>query len=420
MPRRMRSLIAASALLGAGLLFVPVGATRLAAGEAPPAPGAPAVEPPTDAGEAGRAGPDEVAPRPLLSPAEYARLADELRGVYSAPAETWPPPHIDEGVAYVEIGLVSALPPEQRTGPRVDLGKLLFFDPRLSGSGQISCASCHSPDLAWSDGQTVAFGHDRQAGKRNTPGLINVGMQSAFFWDGRAATLEEQAKGPIVSDIEMHAEPEKVLARIAALPGYREAFAAAFGGEEATLERVAEALAAFQRTIVSGRSRFDAFLKGKPEALSDAAVRGLHLFRTEARCVNCHMGPTFSDGRFHNLGLTYYGRKFEDLGRYEVTRQAEDVGAFKTPTLRNVTRTAPYMHNGLFELPGVINMYIAGMPEIRPTAAQQSDPLFPRKSRHLQPLPLNTQDEADLTAFLESLEEPKLRVRPPALPSDAP
>ena len=177
------------------------------------------------------------------------------------------------------------------------------------------------------------------------------------------------------------------------------------------------ALATFQRTLIStGRADFDRFLNGDTAKLSDSALRGLHLFRTVARCVNCHHGPTFSDNQFHDLGLSYYGRKFEDLGRYRITKDPKDVGRFKTPSLRNVTRTAPYMHLGLFNLDGVINMYDAGMATLRRKPHEQDDPLFPTKSHLLRPLGLTKQDKADLIAFLESLEEPFRRIRPPELP----
>jgi len=144
-------------------------------------------------------------------------------------------------------------------------------------------------------------------------------------------------------------------------------------------------------------------------------VRGLHLFRTTARCLNCHNGPMLTDGQFHNEGLTYYGRKLEDLGRYAVTKNPEDVGKFKTPSLRNIARTAPYMHNGLFDLEGVLNMYNAGMATVRRRADQKDDPLFPTKSKLLQPLGLNQTEKADLKAFLEALTETRIRIRPPEL-----
>jgi cytochrome c peroxidase len=356
----------------------------------------------------------------MLTTEQYKSLADALRGMYSEAPENWPAPHIDPGVGFRELGPLPGLEfPKSNsyTKEKAELGKVLFFDPRLSGSGQMACASCHDPDLAWADGRTVSFGHERQALRRNAPSLLNAGHNRFQFWDGRAETLEQQALMPILADEEMRAAPQVLIERIARVPEYRAVFQSAFGDDAITLDRIAKALATFERTIAShGRSAFDQFVTGKsPRAMSDAAIRGLHLFRTDARCVNCHHGPNFTDDSFHDLGLSYYGRKLEDLGRYNVTKRPEDVGRFKTPSLRNVTRTAPYMHNGLFDLDGVLSMYNAGMGTLRRKPAQMNDPLFPTKSPHLKELGLNKQDLADLRAFLESLEEPRTRVRAPAL-----
>jgi cytochrome c peroxidase len=359
-------------------------------------------------------------PRPMLTDEQYKQLAADLRQKYLKPSDQWPAPMLDPGVAHREIGPLPTVefPADNPyTKEKAELGKLLFFDPRLSGSGQLACASCHDPDLGWADGRTVAFGHDRQALKRNSPTLLNAAHNTSFFWDGRAASLEEQALMPIMAENEMHAMPQVVVDRIAAVPEYRKLFKEVFGEDQITLEHIARALATFQRTITSnGHSRFDLFLRGKNRnALSDDAIRGLHLFRTDARCMNCHNGPNFTDNQFHNLGLSYYGKPLEDLGRYHITKRPEDVGKFKTPTLRNVTRTRPYMHNGIFDLEGVLNMYNAGMPTLRRKDERAGDPLFPTKSHLLRELGLNRQDLKDLEAFLESLEE-RSRVRAPELP----
>jgi cytochrome c peroxidase len=355
--------------------------------------------------------------RPALSADDYTRLADELRTAYSKPQDQWPAPTVDAGVKFVEIG---PLPKVQHPADnpyskaKAALGKMLFFDARLSGSGQMACASCHDPDLDWTDGRTIAFGNARRQLERNTPSLLNVGHGRSFFWDGRAGSLEEQARMPILAEDEMHGASEVVVKRIEREQEYRKQFATVFGDETVSLDRIAQALATFERTIVGGRSKFDTFVSGKnPNALCDSAIRGLHLFRTAARCINCHGGPNFTDDQFHNIGLSYYGRKHEDLGRYHLTKAPEDVGAFKTPSLRSIARTAPYMHNGLFDLKGVLNMYDAGMPTLRRRADQHADPLFPTKSPLLHPLNLNEQDLADLTAFLDSLSEPLKRIRPP-------
>ena len=372
--------------------------------------------------EPDRSGFYNLPPRAGLTEGEYAKLAAELRRVYSGPVAGWPAPQVDADVKYVELGPVPAavFPPDNpHSKEKEELGRLLFFDPRLSGSGQIACASCHDPDLAWADGRTTSFGHGRTALKRNAPTILNISHSRTLFWDGRAASLEQQATEVVLNHDEMRGDPATVEARLARVPEYRRLFKAVFGEETPSLARAAQAIATFERTVVSRLNKFDQFLRGKPDALSDAAVRGLHLFRTEARCVNCHLGPLFTDGLFHNENLTYYSRKYEDLGRHRVTGKAEDVGRFKTPTLRNVARTGPYMHNGLFpHLEGVLRMYNAGMGHIRPKPGQEDDPLLPEKSPHLRQLGLNDHDLADLRAFLDALTEPALRVRPD-LPPDA-
>ena len=361
--------------------------------------------------------------RPALTDEEYKILAAQLRASYSQPATNWLAPTIDDEVKprYVELGL---LPPvvyptnNPFSSAKAELGKKLYFDPRLSGSGQIACASCHDSDLAFADGRTVSFGHSRKELKRNAPSLLNVGQLHALFWDGRAGSLEQQVADVVRNEDEMRAGEETVSEQLGKISGYTNEFAAVFGAPEVTLSRTAQAIATFERTITSRANPFDAFVRGDTNALNDSAIRGLNLFRTTARCANCHFGPNFTDGLFHNEGLTYYGRKLQDLGRYEITKQPADVGAFKTPSLRNLSRTAPYMHNGLFDLDGVLNLYNAGMPTARRRVAQENDPLFPVKSKLLQPLALNKQDLTDLKAFLESLTETRVRIRPPELPGE--
>jgi cytochrome c peroxidase len=357
--------------------------------------------------------------RPLLGEQDYELEARQLRVQYAAAPDKWPRPNIDPGVEFHELG---ALPPvaipakNPLSKEKVTLGRDLFFDPRLSGSGEIACASCHDPDLAWGDGRTVAFGHGRTKLRRNAPSILFSAYQKYLFWDGRSGSLEDQAQMPVMAHDEM--DGASGLKRLNEIPDYRKMFLQAFGSEEITLANVGKAIATFERslTATTGRSAFDRFLAGKTNALSDSAIRGLHLFRTDARCINCHNGPAFTDNQFHNLGLTYYGRKFEDTGRFNVTFDPADVGKFRTPTLRNIGRTRPYMHNGLFELEGVIAAYNNGMPDIKPTPAQKDDPMFPVKDPLVKPLGLNAQDRADLLEFLISLNEPPHRMEPPELP----
>lgn len=373
-----------------------------------------------EAGAVGIASGTDTASRRHWTDAQRTAWAAELRRLYVQTSERWPAAHVDEGVEFVELGPVPSPPHPQDNPPSKEkeaLGRVLFFDPKLSGSGHVACASCHDPDLGWADGRTVSFGHARSPGTRNAPTIMGTAFAPVLFWDGRAASLEEQALAVLHNPAEFRSDIPRIEERLASSAEYRKLFARAFGDEQVTIDRALAALATFVRGINPGRSKFDAFLAGKHDALDDAALRGLHLFRTEARCINCHHGPLLSDYKFHNLGLTNYGRPFEDLGRYAITRDPADVGRFRTPSLRNVTRTGPYMHHGLFELDVALRLYNAGMMTERPREDQKNDPLFPRKSPHLQPLNLSDADLADLAAFLSALEEPRTRIRPPQLPA---
>jgi cytochrome c peroxidase len=360
-------------------------------------------------------------PRPELTDAEYARQAADLRGQYSKPPEQWPPANVDPGVEFHEIGRLPKVQypvdnPYDKA--KEDLGQELFFDPRLSGSGEIACASCHDPDLAWADGRTVSFGHLRHRLRRNAPSIMFSAYEKTLFWDGRADSLEQQIHSPVTTHTEMDGTPETIVQRLNAVPEYRAEFKAVFGTDDIVMDQIVKALATFERSVAkdAGRSLFDRFLGGRTKVLSDSAVRGLHLFRTTARCIECHNGPLFTDGLYHNLGLSQYGQELQDLGRYEITHDPADVGKFRTPTLRNVVRTRPYMHSGLMELDGVISSYNSGMPTLTRTAKFKDDPLFPTKDPLLKPLGLNSVDKADLKAFLDSLSEPPQRMRPPPLP----
>lgn len=364
---------------------------------------------------------DELAssppPRPARGDAARGAWAAELRDRYSRPPAEWPAPLIDAGVVWRELGRLPPVehPADNPHSPaKEELGRRLFFEPRLSLSGDMACASCHDPDLAWADGRTVSFGHLRKPLARNAPTIRNAAFQNHLFWDGRARSIESQVEMVLLNPAEMHVTREHVEASLSASAAYRELFAAAFGDPQVTFDRTARALACFQRTVVGGHSRFDRFMGGDHAALTDAELIGLDLFRREARCLHCHHGPLFSDGGFHDLGLSYYGRSLEDLGRFQVTHEHGDAGRFRTPSLRDVTRTAPLMHNGLFELSGVLAMYNVGMATLKRQPHHRDDPLFPVKSPLLKPLGLNRQDLEDLQAFLGALEEPRRRVRPPA------
>lgn len=362
---------------------------------------------------------NEAAPALASSPSVAAALAERaaaLRRVYAGPRDSWPRPDV-AGSAWEELGPTPPAPVTSADTPaRQALGKTLFFDPRLSRSGQIACASCHDPDLAWADGRTTSFGHGRKVLRRNSPSILNAGLRQTFFWDGRAYSLEDQASQVLSNRDEMHESAADAAAVVASIPGYAPLFTAAFGDPAVDQDRVVAAIVSFERTIVGGRSPFDRFLRGESTALSDDAVRGLHVFRTRGKCMSCHHGPLLTDELFHDVGLSYYGRALQDLGRYEHTLDPADSGTFRTPSLRDVARTGPYMHNGLFDLKGLLSLYNAGMPTLRRTPAQEDDPLFPVKSPVLVRLDLSRQDLADLEAFLHALSEPRRRVRPPTLP----
>jgi len=346
--------------------------------------------------------------------------SQELRNLYgSGDQNLWPKPHLfDEAKeGFKDIGALSK-PEFPKDNPyskeKEELGKMLFFDPRLSKSGQISCANCHDPELSWADGRRVAYGHDRQLGTRNAPTILNIAYAKEYFWDGRAANLEDQAKVPIENPLEMNFHSRLAVKTISKIKGYKEHFSKAFGDDKITEEKIVKAIATFERTIVSPKSKFDKFVSGEKDALTDSEINGLHLFRTKANCINCHNTPYFSDQKFHNLGLTYFGREYEDLGLYNISKKNEDVGKFKTPTLREVSQTAPYMHNGLFpNIRGVLNMYNAGMPNEK---RNRDSPLAPHKSKMLEKLNLTDEELTDLENFLNTLHSYKYKMRAPQLP----
>lgn len=278
------------------------------------------------------------------------------------------------------------------TAQKVELGRLLFFDTRLSKNNTIACASCHIPALAFTDGQSVSSGIHRLQGGRSAPASINRVFAKAQFWDGRAATLEDQSVGPFVNPVEHgFMDHDEMIAKMRTIDGYRRLFKEVFGGE-ITIDGVGKAIASFQRTILSGNSPADRFdLGGEAEALSPDAQQGLALFRGKARCTRCHSGFNFSDEKFHNLGIGW-DTNTVDLGRYLVTQNPEEIGAFKTPTLREIAHTAPYMHDGRFAtLEEVVNFY------------NQGGIKNPHLDNSIIPLELTAEEQRQLLAFLQSL-----------------
>lgn len=344
----------------------------------------------------------------------------EIVESYKKAIAEWPKPRIHYGVKWTEFSSIKrdSLYFREQERPEVILGKMLFFDPKLSKSNQISCSSCHDPEMGWTDKRRVALGNDHLTGSRNTISLFNIASRKSFFWDGRATTLEEQASGPLGAHHEMAMDIRKLPKKIQKIKNYRIFFKDAYGDDKVTYERIVKALAEFQKTIKSQPSRFDQFLDGKYNALSDKEIYGMHIFRTKARCMNCHNGQNLTDESFHNIGLTYYKREYEDLGLYNVTKKPDDVGKFRTPQLRDLNLTRPWMHNGLFDdLEGIINIYNSGMHMIDPKPEQKrKDPLYPVTDSILQPLKLTKEEKSALISFLESLNGTKYKMRRPEFP----
>jgi len=289
------------------------------------------------------------------------------------------------------------------TQKKVELGKLLFFDKRLSANNTIACASCHMPALAFTDGQPVSTGIHRQQGGRSAPTAVNRSFSSKQFWDGRAATLEDQSVGPFANLIEHgFANHDELVAKINSIAGYHPLFEQAFGPISITVELIGKAIASFQRTLLSGNSAYDQFgLGGNEVALSSNAQNGFRIFVGKGQCLRCHFGFNFTDERFHNLGVDW-DTDHIDVGRYGVTKAPKDLGAFKTPTLREIARTAPYMHDGRFAtLQQVVEFYNqGGIPN-------------PHLDSVIKPLNLNEQEKEDLVEFLHSLNGEGWEVIPP-------
>ncbi len=343
---------------------------------------------------------------------------EALKIAYSKPTDQWPKPNIDSNIVWKELAVLPK--PNYENGmpseALIELGKQLFFEPRLSQSNQIACASCHHPDQNYTDNRTLSIGNKLLEGTRNAPTILNLSYSKHFFWDGRASSFEEQVLGPITNPVEMNTSLDTVVNRLNKIEGYKKQFKKEFDTDKITIDQIAKALGAFEKSLVSRKSRFDYFLLGERK-LNEQELKGLHLFRTKARCLNCHYGPLFTDNQFHNVGLTYYGRKYEDLGRYNVTKKAEDVGKFKTPSLRDVMRTRPWMHNGLFDkMEGVISMYSNGMPQPKRKPEQLNDSLFPVTSPIIKKVNLTKEEIANVEAFLEAISSSAFNIVHPKLP----
>ena len=319
-------------------------------------------------------------------------LADSAPG--QAPARLPPVNGLDEFMAVPEDNPLRV--------EVIRLGRRLFFDRRLSRDGTRSCASCHNPVRAFSDSVPVSSGVAGRRGRRNAPAIINRGYGTSFFWDGRATSLEQQVLGPLRNPNEFGAALPDVLARLRTDSSYRTQFAGAFG-DAPTASALARAIASYVRSIRSGDSRADRYFAGDSIALTAQERRGLALFNGPARCSRCHVGVNFSDEDFHNTGVAV---GTSDRGREAVTGRPEDRGKFKTPTLRDVAATAPYMHDGsLATLEAVIAFYDSGG---RTNVNLDQD---------LRPLRLSPGARHDLAAFLRALTAPVITCGPiPCVP----
>jgi cytochrome c peroxidase len=320
---------------------------------------------------------------------------------------------------YIEVPLglpeVVALKGNPPTLAKVELGKMLYFDPRLSLSGTLSCATCHDPALGYSNAAPVAVGHQHALGGRNAPTVLNAAFATTQFWDGRAPSLEEQAAGPMTAGVEMAGIPEEIVQKLAKIPEYRELSMAAFG-EYLSFKNIRKAIATFERTILAGNSPFDKYFYGNDkEALTGAALRGKEIFDdpNKGNCKKCHTYSKtdgyFSDNQFHNVGIGFdkklkKGEKY-DLGRYEVSKKSEDKGRFRTPTLRNVSQTAPYFHDGrTYSLEEATVICLNGIPN------DNLDPEYKVKRK------LSQQELADLVEFMKSLTGELPIFAKPAIP----
>lgn len=321
----------------------------------------------------------------------------------------------DASLAHWRLPDVAPAPADNATTPaRVALGKMLFVDPRLSGTGQVTCLSCHLPERGWSDGFPTSVRFLGTVMKRASPTLINVGFNSIFMWDGRQPTLEKQAHGGQGMQGDINAGMDEFgvsegahIARIAAIPGYVKAFAAAYPGEGISRETIAKAIAAFERTLISNRSPFDRWLAGDTAALSPAQIRGFAVFLApdKGNCAVCHAPPNFTDNGFHNVGLKSGAAPDADPGRYAQRKVAAMKGAFKTPTLRDITLSAPYFHDGSARsLREVIEHYVRG--------GDVRDNLSPE----VRKLDLGEAEKQDLLAFMQALSSDHPPFDYPVLP----
>lgn len=376
-----------------------------------------------------------IAPSDTQSEAQDADAATEVSAATFVAVVKEEPP----------LGLPPAPTPEDNptTAEKVALGEVLFNDTRFSSNGEVSCSTCHDAAKAFTDGPlSVSEGVDGLTGTRNAPTVINAAYMTSQFWDGRRPSLEEQSGDPFLNPVEMNLpDHDAIVQMVRNDEGYVALFENAFGvsGDEITMDHVKKAIAAFERVVISGDSPFDRWhYGGEEDAISDAAKRGFDVFLTDGRCVSCHTisqtHALFTDGKFHNLGIGFEkieddaervvgeflrvantdqdvdeavlgDAKISEIGRFAVSREMQDIGQFKTPTLRNVAATAPYMHDGSHKtLREVVEFYNTAIPI---TQDQENGEPNPFQSGGIRPLDLTDQQIDDLIAFLKTLTSPE-------------
>ena len=343
-----------------------------------------------------------------------------LIGTVTAAAAAWPKPGDNAEPRLAPLGPVPVPKDNPMTPEKIELGRMLFFDPRLAGDSSMACAKCHAPDKGWTNGLQLSDAYPGTKHWRHTPTVLNAAYLEHLFWDGRAGSLEAQSTGPIEAPIEMNQNFAHLVEKLSGIPYYVKAFKKVFGSD-VTMENLAKAVAAFERTIVSKPGPYDRFLQGDDKALTESQKRGLAVFSNQAGCLQCHNGPLLTDQSFHVTGtpeiaplktetdriatrhffakVNHYPNPRSvdaDYGREFITKSRSDRGKFKTPSLRELRWTAPYMHNGAFEtLEDVIDFYIRGGGK------------HPNKDPRLKPLKLTDQQIDDLLDFLDVLSSEK-------------
>jgi cytochrome c peroxidase len=293
------------------------------------------------------------------------------------------------------------------TEARITLGKALFFDPRLSGDGSISCATCHNPAMGWSDGLPVGVGFKGVALGRASPTVFNTAYNSIQMWDGRKKTLEDQAMGPMEAVVEMNMDMGRLFAWLNSNAQYKALFEQAYPGQAIDSGSLSKAIAAYERTVISRDSPFDRWVVGDAKAMTPQQIDGFRLFTGKAACSVCHSAPNFTDNGFHNVGLASYGQPEPDMGRYAIRPISLMKGAFKTPTVREAARTAPYFHDGSAKtLMDVVEHYDRG------------GDVKTHLSPNMKALGLSQAEKEALVAFMHALSSPFMKVEIPELPVD--